>query len=63
MSIRTAISLWLVAVAAIVTAFMLEYLAHDDFGEIRTLSLIAAAIIIGLLAATKYFTEKIRKPK
>lgn len=63
---RTAISLWFAAVAAIVTAFVLEYVAHDDFGfarwEIRILSLNAAAII-GLLVATKYFSLQLRKPK
>jgi hypothetical protein len=61
-----AISWWFAAVAAIVTAFMLAYVAHDDFGltrqEIRTPSLIAAAII-GLLVVTEYFGKRLRKPK
>ena len=61
-----AISRWFAAIAAIVTAFMLAYLAHDDLGltrqEIRTPSLIAAAII-GLLVVTEYFGKRLRKPK
>ena len=52
--------------AAIATACLLAYVAHDDFGltrqEIRTPSLIAAAII-GLLVATEYFGKRLRKPK
>ena len=61
-----AMSRWFAAVAAIITAFMLAYVAHDDFGltrqEIRTPSLIAAAII-GVLVATEYFGKRLRKPK
>jgi hypothetical protein len=53
-------------VAAIVTASMLAYVAHDDLGltrqEIRTPSLIAAGII-GLLLATDHFGKKLRKPE
>jgi hypothetical protein len=64
-SVRTAISLWFAAVATIAMAFMLEYVAHDDFGftrqEIRTLSVMAATVI-GVPMATKYFGRK-RKPK
>jgi hypothetical protein len=54
------------AVAAIVAASMLAYVAHDDLGftrqEIRTPSLIAAGII-GLLLATDHFGNKLRKPE
>jgi hypothetical protein len=61
-----AISWWFAAVAAIVTASMLAYVAHDDLGltrqEIRTPSLIVAAII-GLLVVTEYFGKRLRKPK
>jgi ABC-type amino acid transport system permease subunit len=61
-----AIAWWLSAVAAIVTAFSLAYIAHNDLGltreEIRTPSL-AAAAIIGLLLATDYFGRRFRKLK
>jgi putative flippase GtrA len=61
-----AISRWFAVVTAIVTACMLAYVAHDDLGftrqEIRTPSLIAAAII-GLVVATEYFGKRLRKPK
>ena len=60
------IPLWSAAVAAIVTALILDYIAYDDLGltrqEIRTPSL-AAAGIIGLLLVTDYFGKRFRKPK
>ena len=65
-STRIALLRWLAAVAAIVTAFILEYIAHDDFGfareEIRTPSLIAA-VIIGLLLSAAYVLGRQRTPK
>jgi hypothetical protein len=61
-----AISWWFAGGTAVATASMLAYVAHDDFGltrqEIRTPSLIAAAII-GLLVVTEYFGKRLRKPK
>jgi hypothetical protein len=61
-----AISWWFAAGTAVATASMLAYVAHDDFGltlpEIRTPSLIAAAII-GLMVVTEYFGKRLRKPK
>jgi hypothetical protein len=56
----------LAAVVAIVTAFIPEYIAHDDFGfareDIRTPSLIAA-VIIGLLLSAAYVFGRQRTPK
>jgi hypothetical protein len=57
---------WLAAVGTIVTSVSAGYIAHYDFGfsrqEIRTPAVIGAAII-GLLMATEYFCQKLRKPK
>jgi hypothetical protein len=61
-----AISRWFAVGTAVATASLLAYVAHDDLGltrqEIRTPSLIAAAII-GLVVATEYFGKRLRKPK
>ena len=66
MSVRIAISCWLVAVAAIFTAFVLEYVAREDFGfaqhNIRTLSLNVAAVI-AIVVAVEYFGKMRRRPK
>ena len=63
---ETALSRWLAAVGAIVTALSLGYIANYDLGfsrqEIRTEAVIGA-IIVGLLIATEYFGKKLRKPK
>jgi hypothetical protein len=57
---------WLAAVGTIVTPVTAGYIAHYEFGfsrqEIRTPALIGAAIV-GLLMATEYFGQKLRKPK
>jgi hypothetical protein len=61
-----AILRWFAAVGTIVTALSVGYIAHYDFGfsrqEIRAPAVIGAAII-GLLVATEYFGQKLRKPK
>ena len=63
---KISISWWSAAGAAIVTAYLLGYIAHDDLGltrqEIRTPALLAATII-GLLLAMNHFGKKLRKPK
>jgi hypothetical protein len=61
-----AISRWIAAVGAIVTALAVGYIAHYDLGfsrqEIRTHSVICA-VIIGLLVTIEYLGKKLRKPK
>lgn len=63
---ETVVFRWLAAVGTIVTPVSAGYIAHYEFGfsrqEIRTPAVIGAAII-GLLMATEYFVQKLRKPK
>jgi hypothetical protein len=61
---RSAISYWIAAVGSIATALALEYIAHSEFGftfpDIRDAALLCSSIL-GLLLATEYFGEKLRK--
>ena len=63
---ETAVFWWLAAVGTIVTPVSAGYIAHYEFGlsrqEIRTPAVIGAAII-GLLMATEYIGQRLRKPK
>jgi hypothetical protein len=62
----TTIFRWLAAVGTIVTALLVGYIGHYDFGfsrqEIRTLAVVGAAVT-GLLVAIEHFGKKLRKPK
>jgi undecaprenyl pyrophosphate phosphatase UppP len=57
---------WLAAVGAIVAAFAVGYIAHNDFGislqEIRVLAAIGMSTIAALLAI-EFFGRKLRKSK
>jgi hypothetical protein len=58
---------WFVVLGvAVVAAFALAHIAHDDLGvsrhEIRTQALIGAAVL-AMLMAVEYFGKKFRKPK
>ena len=63
---ETAISRWLAAVGAIVTALSVGHIAYYDLGfsrqEIRTEAVIGA-VIIGLLVTIEYLGKELRKPK
>ena len=63
---ETAISRWLAAVGAFVTALSVGYIAHYDLGfsrqEIRTKAIIGA-VIIGVLVTIEYLGKRLRKPK
>jgi hypothetical protein len=53
-------------VIAAITALSMAYIAHYDFGlsreEIRTLTVVGAAVV-AVLVAVEFFGKKLRKPK